>query len=146
MSSGSEAGMTTGSTGTSGTGNTGTTGTSGSTSNSTSGTNQSGSTMGNTSNDAMPQHQGMTGMNDASGTGMVGQLNAATGDEFNRLWISQMFTMHEAKLAELQAAQTQLRDTELKALVTRTIPKIRMHRDMLQKMNTGTGSSTNTNQ
>jgi hypothetical protein len=45
--------------------------------------------------------------------------------------------MHEAKLTELQSAATTLTDAELKSSVNRAIPIIRMHRDMLSKMNTG---------
>jgi len=95
-------------------------------------------------------------MNDMNGMGksdmqaMHGQnmaamqsLQNATGTEFNTQFVSQMLAMHDAKLAELQAASTSLTDPELKLLVTKAIPKIRMHRDMLAKMTKG-GSTGNT--
>jgi predicted outer membrane protein len=153
------------------TGNTGTTGTNSRTG--TSGTTGSGTGTGNTSGSG--QQMDSAGTSGASGSGsMTGtgsgatmgmgnrgngmnsgmQMNnmqdttalaAATGAEFDRLWLSQMLTMHEAKLAELTAAAGTLNDTELKAAVTRAIPKIRMHRDMLSRLstnNTSTGTGT----
>jgi len=87
---------------------------------------------------------GMSGMGGQNMAAMQALQNAS-GTEFNTLFVSQMLTMHEAKLAELQAASTSLTDPELKTLVTKAIPKIRMHRDMLSKMNkggSGTGGTT----
>lgn len=88
--------------------------------------------------------------NDMSGNfGMGGQdmatmraLQNASGEAFNTMFVSQMLAMHEAKLAELQTAAVTLLDPELKLLVTKAIPKIRMHRDMLLRMNKGTNSGT----
>jgi len=79
--------------------------------------------------------QGMSGMSSTPG---MQALQNASGAEFNRLFVSQMLSMHEAKLAELQSASTQITDPQIKMAVNKAIPIIRMHRDMLQKMSTGT--------
>jgi predicted outer membrane protein len=84
-------------------------------------------------------------MNGMGGQDMAAMqsLQNATGTEFNTLFVSQMLTMHEAKLSELQTAATTLTDPELKLLVTKAIPKIRMHRDTLAKMSKGGSASGN---
>jgi len=79
---------------------------------------------------------GMSGMS-SQDMAVMQQLQNASGSEFNTLFVSQMLSMHESKLSELQTAATSLTDPELKALVTKAIPKIRMHRDTLAKMNKG---------
>jgi predicted outer membrane protein len=116
---------------------------------STSGTGMgtSGTGSGSTGASSGTSGSGMSGMNG----GMTGQnmasmqtLQNATGAEFNNQFVSQMLAMHEAKLAELQTAATTLTDPELKLMVTKAIPKIRMHRDMLLRINKeGTTSGTN---
>jgi predicted outer membrane protein len=82
---------------------------------------------------------GMMGMHDMSATDMAAlqALQSATGTEFNNLFVSQMLAMHDAKLTELRAASTTVKDPQLKALVNSAIPKIKLHRDMLAKMNNG---------
>jgi predicted outer membrane protein len=82
-----------------------------------------------------------SGMGSMTGMGDMGALMNARGAEFNRLWTTQMLTMHEAKLATLQTASTTLTDAALKAVVLKAIPIVRMHRDALSRMNTG--GSTN---
>jgi len=88
---------------------------------------------------------GMSGMSSQDMAAMQ-QLQNASGSEFNTLFVSQMLTMHEAKLSELQTAATTLTDPELKTLVTKAIPKIRMHRDTLAKMSKGGTSGAATQQ
>lgn len=60
---------------------------------------------------------GATKSDAANHTGHMGMqaLQNATGTEFDRMWVSQMLAMHEAKLAELTAASTSVQDAELKA-------------------------------
>jgi putative membrane protein len=62
-------------------------------------------------------------------------LGNASGREFDKLWTSQMLTMHETKLAELQSFMNTTQDADLKALATKAMPKIKMHRDMLVTIN-----------
>jgi len=89
----------------------------------------------------------MHGMMHGQNMAAMQALQNATGTEFNTQFVSQMLAMHEAKLSELQTASTTLTDPELKLLVTKAIPKIRMHRDMLAKMNKGgTGNTSGTTQ
>jgi predicted outer membrane protein len=83
-----------------------------------------------------------------SGMGMNSELQSlmnATGEDFNKLFVSQMLTMHEAQLKELQTASTTLRDADIKTVVLKAIPKVRMHTEMLRRMNTGTTSGTSSN-
>jgi uncharacterized protein (DUF305 family) len=117
----------------------GSTGSGSGTTGSGSGTTGSGTsgTMGSGSGSTGMQN-GMSGMNDMSGMGHMAGMDAlqnASGTEFNRLFVTQMLTMHQAKLSELQTASTQLKDAELKTIVRKAIPKVRMHRDALLKMN-----------
>lgn len=83
----------------------------------------------------------MSGQHGMGSAGMgTDALANATGAAFDRMWVSQMLSMHQAKLTELQTAQGQIKDPELRAAVTRAIPMIKSHRDMLSRMNTGTGN------
>ena len=85
----------------------------------------------------------MSGVSGMSGSGMAAMqaLQNASGAQFNTLFVSQMLSMHDAKLAELESAATSLTDPELKQAVTKAIPKVRMHRDMLSKMSKGGSTS-----
>jgi hypothetical protein len=85
----------------------------------------------------------MGGMHDMSA--MSGLTNA-TGAEFSRMWVSQMTTMHRAKLSELQAASRTIKEAELLALVNRSIPKIQSHLTMLTRANASGTGNTNTQQ
>jgi uncharacterized protein (DUF305 family) len=132
--------------GTSGSGTTG----SGSGVGTGSGTTGSGAGMG-TSGSGMSGMSGMQGMGHMQGmsaTNMAAMqaLQNATGAQFNSMFVSQMLAMHEAKLTELQAAATTLTDPELKLAVTKAIPKIRMHRDMLSRINNGGSTQGSTQQ
>jgi len=122
----------------SGSGTTGssTTGSGGIGSNSGAGTTGSGAIMGNTASGASGSTGAGMGAHDNMGMGGMTALRNATGAEFDRLWVTQMLSMHEAKLAELTASANTLSDPELRAAVTQAIPKIRMHRDLLSKLST----------
>lgn len=58
-------------------------------------------------------------------------FNLAQGEAFDRAWASEMLTMHEAKITELESFLSLTKDTALKAAVLRAIPKIKAHRDLL---------------
>jgi putative membrane protein len=73
-------------------------------------------------------------------SGMLG-LPDAKGKEFDQAWASQMLTMHEAKIRELQNVLNQTQDADIKALATKALPKIKMHSDLLIKITSTTGSS-----
>ena len=63
-------------------------------------------------------------------------LGRASGAQFDKLWVSQMLSMHQAKLAELTTAVNTINDSDLKTAVNRAIPKVQAHVDMLSSMNT----------
>lgn len=62
-------------------------------------------------------------------------LANTTGKEFDKLWTTQMLTMHETKLAELQNFLNTTRDPDLKALTIKAMPVIKNHRDVLAGIN-----------
>lgn len=60
--------------------------------------------------------------------------NIAAGSNFDKTWASEMLTMHEAKIAELENYLTLSTDKDIKAAATRALPKIKQHRDALLKI------------
>ena len=68
-------------------------------------------------------------------------MSGAAGKEFDQAWASQMLTMHEVKISELQNVLSQTQDADIKALATKALPKIKMHKDMLSKITSSTGST-----
>ena len=62
-------------------------------------------------------------------------LANASGKEFDKMWTTQMLTMHETKLAELQNFVNATQDPDLKALAIKAMPKIKSHRDILASIN-----------
>ena len=58
-----------------------------------------------------------------------------TGGDFDKTWASQMLTMHEAKIAELENTIQQSSDIDIKAAATKALPKIKLHRAILMKIN-----------
>ncbi len=69
-----------------------------------------------------------------SDTAMMGIMKRASGKEFVNAWAGHMLTMHEAKIAELESALDQTQDADIKALINKGLPKIKMHRDMIAKI------------
>jgi predicted outer membrane protein len=65
-------------------------------------------------------------------------LGNASGKEFDKMWTSQMLTMHETKLAELQNFINTTTDPDLKALATKAMGKIQIHRDQLATISRAT--------
>lgn len=62
------------------------------------------------------------------------QTNMKPSDDFDPVWGSQMLTKHEAKIAELERFLTVTQDADIKAAISKALPKVRMHRDMLAKI------------
>jgi len=79
----------------------------------------------------------------AASTDMSGMssMSGASGKEFDQAWASEMLTMHDAKISELQNVLSQTQDADIKALASKALPKIKMHRDMLSKITASTGST-----
>jgi len=57
-----------------------------------------------------------------------------SGNDFDKTWASQMLTMHEAKIAELENYISLSADEAIKAAASRALPKIKLHRNMLMKI------------
>ena len=132
-------------TGTSGTGTTAGAG-AGTTSGAATGTAASGAGMTSgggsyTSSGAGMQHDMQDTMMAMQGMGSMQALQSASGREFNALFVSQMLQLHQAKVAELQSASSRITDPILKTAVTKALPIIRMHRDMLARANNGNAST-----
>jgi predicted outer membrane protein len=56
------------------------------------------------------------------------------GKDFNASWATQMLNMHAAKIMELENFLPVTQDAELKTLIGLALPKMRAHRDMLEKI------------
>jgi putative membrane protein len=56
------------------------------------------------------------------------------GKEFDAAWAGEMLKMHEAKITELEHFLSVSKDGALKAAVTKAIPKIKNHRELLQQI------------
>jgi len=70
--------------------------------------------------------------------------NFPNGKEFDAAWAGQMLTMHEAKIAELERFLTISKDSALKSVVLKALPKIKAHREMLSKIPGAKGKSGTT--
>ena len=57
-----------------------------------------------------------------------------SGSKFDKMWASEMLTMHEAKIAELENYISLSADPDIKAAANRALPKIKLHRNMLMKI------------
>jgi putative membrane protein len=58
----------------------------------------------------------------------------APGTDFDKTWASEMLSMHEAKITELENYISLSADEDIKAAANRALPKIKMHRSMLMKI------------
>ncbi len=81
---------------------------------------------------AAKKQSGFTG-NQMKGMAMP-SINMQKGQDFNQAWATQMLTMHETKIAELESFIGLTQDTELKAAAIKALPKIKMHKDLLLKI------------
>ena len=101
----------------------------------TSGSGSSSVTENTTNSNETYTNKSMQGGADISG------LANASGAEFNRMWVSQLTDMHQAKVDELQSALNTVQDPQLKAAINKALPKIKMHLSMLKKADTGNNGS-----
>jgi putative membrane protein len=76
-----------------------------------------------------------------AGMAAMPSMPETKGKEFDQAWASQMLTMHDAKINELQNVLTQTEDADIKALINKALPKVKVHRDMLAKITSTTGST-----
>jgi putative membrane protein len=60
-------------------------------------------------------------------------LSALQGKDFDAKWTEQMLQLHENAAEELKTMQTTTSDTTVKQWLTKTLPVIEQHRDMLAK-------------
>lgn len=61
-------------------------------------------------------------------------LNIPSGSNFDKTWATEMLTMHEAKIAELENYINLTTDDDIKAAASLALPKIKKHREMLMKI------------
>jgi putative membrane protein len=59
-------------------------------------------------------------------------MQGATGNEFDKMWLTHMVEMHEMKVAELQNAMNQATDPDIKAAATKAHPMVKKHTETLQ--------------
>jgi len=65
------------------------------------------------------------------GNSLTSSLEKKQGAEFDKAWIEALLEKHKAGIAKYEAAASSVTDKELKAFVTQTLPKLRMHLDKL---------------
>ncbi len=68
-------------------------------------------------------------------TSAMSDMNS-TGADFDKMWVSQMLSGHESKISELEGVINSTQDADIKNAATKALPKIKLHRDMLAKINT----------
>jgi putative membrane protein len=66
----------------------------------------------------------------------VQNLSSVQGKDFDAQWAQQMLQLHENASEEFRTMQTTTTDADLKNWLTKTIPIIEQHRDMLAKFET----------
>ena len=67
-------------------------------------------------------------------TANVVDLNKDAGNDWDKAWTDKMVDEHEDLLSKLKDSETDVKDADLKALVTKTIPVVQGHLDMAKKM------------
>jgi len=71
----------------------------------------------------------------ATNTSMSVMLSSsAVGKEFDATWASEMLTMHEAKIRELESFLSVTQNAALKTLIGVCLPRLRAHIEMLLKI------------
>jgi predicted outer membrane protein len=98
--------------------------------------NATGSNQANTS-----KNPGMRMGSSMNSTQSMNDLQTTAGAAFDKMWTAKMLTMHDAKIAELQTAASTIKNFELKSVVTKALPKVMMHRDMLARIDAGSGGN-----
>ena len=86
---------------------------------------------------ALAAKKQITAPTEASADAMT-QLQAMSkmsGNDFDKMWVSHMLTAHEATLADLQNAASNATDADIKNAANKAIPIVKMHRDLLAKLN-----------
>ncbi|MGZ8919641.1 MAG: DUF4142 domain-containing protein [Limisphaerales bacterium] len=60
------------------------------------------------------------------------KLKGQTGAEFDKEYVRMALKHHKKDIQEFEKAQSQLNDSEVKAFITATLPKLRQHQQMAQ--------------
>jgi len=63
------------------------------------------------------------------------ELKGLSGREFDQAYVRDMVMDHENTIIEFEAASRMLTDPELKAFAQQTLPTLRMHQQMVRKLN-----------
>ncbi|HEV7781278.1 MAG TPA: DUF4142 domain-containing protein [Chitinophagaceae bacterium] len=64
----------------------------------------------------------------------IDQLNAKTGKDLDREFISMMITNHKASIESFEKALTEVKDTDIRSLADKTLPTLRAHLDSAQQI------------
>ncbi len=65
--------------------------------------------------------------------GMVDQLSAMSGAEFDKAYVKAMIKDHEQDIAELEKADKEVKSADLKKFIEDTIPIMKEHLEMIKK-------------
>lgn len=65
--------------------------------------------------------------------GMVDQLSALSGAEFDKAYVKAMIKDHEQDIAEFEKASKEVKNADLKKFIDNTIPVMKEHLEMIKK-------------
>jgi putative membrane protein len=76
----------------------------------------------------LPADDGGAGQKD------VDNMNGKAGAEWDKAWTSFMFDAHEKVIGKFEGAKGQMKDDELKTMITATLPTLHSHLDMMKSL------------
>jgi putative membrane protein len=71
---------------------------------------------------------------DESGLKIRAKLSAKSGKDFDKAYVDDMVEDHQQDIKDFESAITRLKDPELKAFATSTLPTLKMHLAAIQKV------------
>jgi len=62
------------------------------------------------------------------------EMNDKTGNDWDKAWAEKMFNAHEKAIGKFEGARKYVKDAELKSMIESTLPTLRLHLDMVKKL------------
>jgi len=69
-----------------------------------------------------------------AGAKEVDSWNGKTGADWDKAWANFMFDAHEKVIGKFEGAKGQVKDDELKTMITGTLPTLKSHLDMMKSL------------
>jgi putative membrane protein len=67
----------------------------------------------------------------------IDRVAKRTGDEFNKVFVSEMITAHKRGVSAFEKADASAKDADLKVFIGRTLPVLKLHLQKLEAMEKG---------